>query len=601
MVDGLNSLSMLLPGVAVTYQGEEIGMKDGYVSWEDTVDVAACNQGNPDNYMDYSRDPARTPYHWDSSISAGFSTNATTWLPVAEDYMEINLQKQKEDDRSHYKALSENTFILVRYLVTFDTYALVFNVGTVTDTVDLAAMEVLKEPLSVVVGITHNIKLVTVDIHTRHHSSAFCRSSIVSDRLGVMEPGGGWGPGVPTPGGRGHPHLYKRKVSHSISVYAHNDVAAFARDPAAVGDDPGPERLVEQRYCAKPGIIDLAGIDQRYGGLDQFNGLIEKAKKLGLSAAMASAQCAWLRRGVDGVVLNPDFRPQSCGLKLLRKLTSSPEANRITSRYGSDMIDAINLLSLILPGAAIIQQGDELGAADAILEWASKEACWPNPGNPSAAPFPWDDSTNAGFTAGEPWLPLAPNYRYANAKTQFSNEGSHVGVVKIAAAMRKSPAIGPHAEIKRLGDALAVLRWGGAGSLLVVSNLGKGQTEVQLSRMPGLPTTMTVAIGSAGSSFSSGSHVNLEKTVKLGPGETILLAGAPRHCGGPGPVDKIASKLSEGWQKLNKGNAPEGSRMVYLQNLLFSAWLMFTAAKIPSTSKARMVAGGALAGRRAAY
>ncbi|KAI8427350.1 hypothetical protein MSG28_001922 [Choristoneura fumiferana] len=499
MVDGLNSLSMLLPGVAVTYQGEEIGMKDGYVSWEDTVDVAACNQGNPDNYMDYSRDPARTPYHWDSSISAGFSTNATTWLPVAEDYMEINLQKQKEDDRSHYKALSENTFILVRYLVTFDTYALVFNVGTVTDTVDLAAMEVLKEPLSVVVG-----------------------------------------------------------------------------------------------NCAKPGIIDLAGIDQRYGGLDQFNGLIEKAKKLGLSAAMASAQCAWLRRGVDGVVLNPDFRPQSCGLKLLRKLvaeamscsrgsnletpvilvqssldqeeaanyygdesigansTSSPEANRITSRYGSDMIDAINLLSLILPGAAIIQQGDELGAADAILEWASKEACWPNPGNPSAAPFPWDDSTNAGFTAGEPWLPLAPNYRYANAKTQFSNEGSHVGVVKIAAAMRKSPAIGPHAEIKRLGDALAVLRWGGAGSLLVVSNLGKGQTEVQLSRMPGLPTTMTVAIGSAGSSFSSGSHVNLEKTVKLGPGETILLAGAPRHCGGPGPVDKIASKLSEGWQKLNK-------------------------------------------------
>ncbi|KAI8427352.1 hypothetical protein MSG28_001922 [Choristoneura fumiferana] len=514
MVDGLNSLSMLLPGVAVTYQGEEIGMKDGYVSWEDTVDVAACNQGNPDNYMDYSRDPARTPYHWDSSISAGFSTNATTWLPVAEDYMEINLQKQKEDDRSHYKALSENTFILVRYLVTFDTYALVFNVGTVTDTVDLAAMEVLKEPLSVVVG----------------------------------------------------KHLF-----HWV---------------------PSPCKLSPD--CAKPGIIDLAGIDQRYGGLDQFNGLIEKAKKLGLSAAMASAQCAWLRRGVDGVVLNPDFRPQSCGLKLLRKLvaeamscsrgsnletpvilvqssldqeeaanyygdesigansTSSPEANRITSRYGSDMIDAINLLSLILPGAAIIQQGDELGAADAILEWASKEACWPNPGNPSAAPFPWDDSTNAGFTAGEPWLPLAPNYRYANAKTQFSNEGSHVGVVKIAAAMRKSPAIGPHAEIKRLGDALAVLRWGGAGSLLVVSNLGKGQTEVQLSRMPGLPTTMTVAIGSAGSSFSSGSHVNLEKTVKLGPGETILLAGAPRHCGGPGPVDKIASKLSEGWQKLNK-------------------------------------------------
>lgn len=103
MVDGLNSLNMLLPGVAVTYQGEEIGMRDGYVSWEDTVDVEACNRGDEDTYHLYSRDPARTPYHWDNSTSAGFSTSTKTWLPVAEDFMELNLVKQKEDERSHYK------------------------------------------------------------------------------------------------------------------------------------------------------------------------------------------------------------------------------------------------------------------------------------------------------------------------------------------------------------------------------------------------------------------------------------------------------------------------------------------------------------------
>lgn len=103
MVDGLNAINMLLPGVAVTYQGEEIGMRDGYVSWEDTVDVEALNRGDNETYMLYSRDPARTPYHWNDGISAGFSTNTSTWLPVAEDYKEINLQKQKEDERSHYK------------------------------------------------------------------------------------------------------------------------------------------------------------------------------------------------------------------------------------------------------------------------------------------------------------------------------------------------------------------------------------------------------------------------------------------------------------------------------------------------------------------
>lgn len=107
-------------------------------------------------------------------------------------------------------------------------------------------------------------------------------------------------------------------------------------------------------------------------------------------------------------------------------------------------------------------------------------------------------------------------------------------------------------QIKRLGDALAVLRWGGAGSLLVVSNLGQGKTEVLLSKIPGLPSEMTVAASSGGSSSSVGSHVNLEKNLKLSPGETLLLVGPPRHCGGPGPVDKIASKLSEGWQKINK-------------------------------------------------
>lgn len=103
MVDGLNALNMLLPGVAVTYQGEEIGMRDGYVSWEDTVDVEALNRGDEDTYMLYSRDPARTPFHWNNLTNAGFSTANRTWLPVADDYKEINLAKQKEDPISHFK------------------------------------------------------------------------------------------------------------------------------------------------------------------------------------------------------------------------------------------------------------------------------------------------------------------------------------------------------------------------------------------------------------------------------------------------------------------------------------------------------------------
>ncbi|CAH2065757.1 unnamed protein product, partial [Iphiclides podalirius] len=286
------------------------------------------------------------------------------------------------------------------------------------------------------------------------------------------------------------------------------------------------------------------------------------------TALDAAAAELYAEAGANSVIskaLTALDRPSAAGLALAMHATvlfspqdgpawttSETDENRIATRYGSDIVDAINMLALTLPGAAIIQQGDELGAADTLLEWSTTTDCWPVKMTPAAAPFPWDDGPSAGFSTGQPWLPIAPNYRYANAKTEFANDFSHVGVLRVAAAMRRSPAMGPHAEIQRLGDAIAILRWGGAGSLLNVANLGRGAVDVQLSKIPGLPSVMSVAASSSGSSVSSGSHVTIDRGIRLNAGESVLMAGPPRHCGGPGPVDKIANKLSEGWQRINK-------------------------------------------------
>ena len=52
----------MLPGVSVTYQGEELGMTNTNISWEDTLDPAGLACG-PDRYQFCSRDPERTPMH----------------------------------------------------------------------------------------------------------------------------------------------------------------------------------------------------------------------------------------------------------------------------------------------------------------------------------------------------------------------------------------------------------------------------------------------------------------------------------------------------------------------------------------------------------
>ena len=105
-------VSMLLPGVAVTYNGEEIGMVNTEVSWEDTVDPAGLNCG-PEHFTDEgcSRDPERTPMQWNRDSQAGFTNASKAWLPVNPNYREgVNVMEQAASSDSHlgvYRALAE--------------------------------------------------------------------------------------------------------------------------------------------------------------------------------------------------------------------------------------------------------------------------------------------------------------------------------------------------------------------------------------------------------------------------------------------------------------------------------------------------------------
>lgn len=115
-VDGMNMVVMVLPGVGVTYNGEEIGMEDGDVLPTECQDPSVCpDPGNPGSIEDFEengRDFERTPFHWDATTNAGFNTGEKPWLPVSDKYEANNLADQMDEakPKSHfsiYRALTK--------------------------------------------------------------------------------------------------------------------------------------------------------------------------------------------------------------------------------------------------------------------------------------------------------------------------------------------------------------------------------------------------------------------------------------------------------------------------------------------------------------
>ncbi|PVD34601.1 hypothetical protein C0Q70_05877 [Pomacea canaliculata] len=93
-IDAMLVLLLTLRGTPTIYYGEEIGMEDVPVSYNETQDPPAQRLG-PARYMEISRDPERSPMQWDSSPNAGFTNDTVRpWLPVASDHSQVNVKSQ---------------------------------------------------------------------------------------------------------------------------------------------------------------------------------------------------------------------------------------------------------------------------------------------------------------------------------------------------------------------------------------------------------------------------------------------------------------------------------------------------------------------------
>lgn len=143
---------------------------------------------------------------------------------------------------------------------------------------------------------------------------------------------------------------------------------------------------------------------------------------------------------------------------------------RIVSRWGNDgehRVESAKMLAILLhglQGTPYIYQGEELGmtnAAYGIEEYRDIEtlnlykdrlengyteeevmhSIHAKSRDNARTPMQWDDGENAGFTEGEPWIKINPNYREINAGKQVGDADSVFRCYKELIYLRKEYSV----------------------------------------------------------------------------------------------------------------------------------------------------------------
>jgi alpha-glucosidase len=168
------------------------------------------------------------------------------------------------------------------------------------------------------------------------------------------------------------------------------------------------------------------------------------------------------------------------------------DQHRIASRVGAAQARVAAMLLLTLRGTPTLYYGDEIGMRDvAIPPHLVRDPFERNvPGrglgrDPERTPMQWSSDTQAGFTLGEPWLPVAPDYRDVNVAAQRDDAKSMLTLYRRLIALRRAePAleVGRFELLETQGGVLAYVRRSrrGESDFLIALNLGAQPRRVPL-------------------------------------------------------------------------------------------------------------------------
>lgn len=197
---------------------------------------------------------------------------------------------------------------------------------------------------------------------------------------------------------------------------------------------------------------------------------------------------------------------------------------RIASRVGTAQAKVAAILLLTLRGTPTLYYGDEIGMKDVIIppEMVQDPTERNVPGlgrDPVRTPMQWNSSHNAGFTSGNPWLPIPEEYKEVNLETASKDLSSILSLYRrLIMLRRKKPAlhIGRYLPVNAEGDVIAYIREADGTQFLIALNLGH---EPETLSPPHEKLSGTIIL----STHSEHENSKIEGTINLEADEGVIV------------------------------------------------------------------------------
>lgn len=161
---------------------------------------------------------------------------------------------------------------------------------------------------------------------------------------------------------------------------------------------------------------------------------------------------------------------------------------RIATRVGAHQARLAAMLLLSLPGTITLYYGEEIGMTNVPIPPAlvqdPAEKNEPGIGlgrDAERTPMPWDSSPLAGFTTGQPWLPLGHDHASLNVADLEEDPESILHLYRTLIALRKSHPVLVTGELHSIAAANNVLtyeRHEAGEQLRIILNLGDAAATI---------------------------------------------------------------------------------------------------------------------------